>query len=751
MKKKQFINAIGAPSFAWLLFRAGDAYAQANISIGEIQSAAGRGGDKSMSMLEMVYGGIVRNPIAGGSGGAGGGMIADVFLVLNSCILAVGILWAIYIFGSGLIGTGQDGEFLGQKKSSAWFVIRMFTGFCSLVPIFGGYCGAQVIILWGTMMGVGIANLSQDAAIAVLRTGGSMVATPPSPSATTLAKYLFEANLCAESANAAIDNMPAEAGVSADPAERFSTLTSTGKIVMMSGTGLSCGGAELNLTTPSTAPNGSTYDSIASYTPDPNVLYGQMMNAHQSALTAMQSTLSAEARSYVAAINNQTTPPDALLAINRAARAYEYTINQAVNGARGTINSLADRIESNLKRDGWIMFGAWYQTFAQANTQTNNLVNATASAVRGTDASNLPYMQVYRKVLATYSRQSMRAASTATSDGTSPKTDPITNLQADSTDPKTFFAKIFSGQEIVKMAIGLNSGNGNGGATNPLIGMKNLGDYILGSGWAALGTYVGWKALNGASESNAGKLLEAGADVATLGTAGALKGALKGALEGMSPFLVILLVTLFFFGAMLSIYIPMVPFIIWYGGVISWYAVVGEGMIASPLWGMTHLDGDGEGMGQRSTHGYIFLLNVLFRPVLMMLGFILAGAGVVVLGTLLNTMFGVSMANSQYDSVTGIVTIIGFIALYVSLCLTLIHGCFDLIHVVPDQTFSWIGGQMMGRLGKDTDDKAKQVFIGGVNHGRGAAQGSMTPRSGSGGAGPAPSRPSSTSSTKPPV
>src|SRR5260364_256205 len=102
----------------------------------------------------------------------------------------------------------------------------------------------------------------------------------------------------------------------------------------------------------------------------------------------------------------------------------------------------------------------------------------------------------------------------------------------------------------------------------------------------------------------------------------------------------------------------MLPFIIWFGGVVSWFAVVGEAMIAAPLWAMTHLDGDGEGMGPRTTHGYIFLLNLIFRPVFMVIGFVLAGAGIMVLGTLLNAMFGVAMQNAQYDSITGIVSIL---------------------------------------------------------------------------------------------
>ncbi len=149
---------------------------------------------------------------------------------------------------------------MGQKKSSPWFIIRMGFGFTGLVPIFGGYCGAQMIMLWGTMLGVGIANLSLDAGVTVLNSGGSMIATPASPQATTLAKALFEANLCAQSANAAIANMPNDSGVSVDAAENFNPITSSNKIVLMNQRGLSCGGAEIDITQPPSLPS---YDGMA--------------------------------------------------------------------------------------------------------------------------------------------------------------------------------------------------------------------------------------------------------------------------------------------------------------------------------------------------------------------------------------------------------------------------------------------------------------------------------------------------------
>lgn len=682
-------------------------FSQSSVSMGDIQNAANRSGDKSMSLLELVYGSVVHNPLA--AGGGSGGMIAQLFLVLNSCMLAVGAIWAMYHFGSAMIATGQDGEFMGQKKSSPWFIIRLGFGFTGLVPIFGGYCGAQMAMLWGTMLGVGIANLSLDAAVSVLNSGGSMIATPASPQATTLAKALFEANLCAQAANTAIANMPNDSGVSVDPTENFTAITTSNKVVLMNQRGLSCGGAEIDITPPPTLPS---YDGMAVYSLDPGSIYSQMLSAHQSALSTLQSTLSAAAQAYVSSVNGQAQPADPQNTINQAALQYQTTISQAISNSSTAISGLASVIQSNLQRDGWIMMGAWYQTFAQANSQVTTLANATAAAVPGTDPENMPYPQLYRKVSATYAQQNQQDASTSIAQSlTSLSGRGITGL----TDAKSILGKIFDGQGIVKWMVSLNSGQGPGGTTNPLIGMKNLGDYILDTGWTALAGYAALEGIAEAKETTAGKIVSAAADVATLGMSDVVAGAAKGILKALAPFVVVTIITLFFFGAMLSIYIPMLPFIIWFSGVVSWYAVVGESMVASPLWAMTHLDGEGEGLGQRPTHGYIFLLNVMFRPVFMEIGFVLAGAGIVVLGTLLNSMFGVAMQNAQYDSTTGLVSIIGYIALYVGMCQTLCNSTFSLIHIVPDQVFSWVGGQMASRM-PELEDRVNRLFGAGVGH-----------------------------------
>jgi conjugal transfer/type IV secretion protein DotA/TraY len=392
-----------------------------------------------------------------------------------------------------------------------------------------------------------MANLTTDVAVSVLNKGGSMIATPAAPQATTLAKALLEANLCAQAANTAIANMPDDTGgVSVDPAENFAPVSTGTKIVLKNDRGLSCGGAEIDIAAPASIPSYDAMgDAMGTYANDPNPAYQQLLAAHQSALTAMQSTLAAAATAYVSAIDKQKRPDDPANTINQAALQYQSSITKAIADSSSSINQLTSVIQSNLQRDGWIMMGAWYQTFAQANSQLTDLANATAAAVPGTDADNMPYPQLYRTVSATFSQQLDLDAS-ATTQGS------LQDLKTGLTgaDPKSVIGKIFDAQGLVRWAVDLNSGQGPAGSTNPLIGMKNLGDRILNVGWGALGTYATAKAAAGAFKGSViGKL----ADVATAGVSGLLTGAGDGLLSALGPFVVILIVTLFFFGAMLSI------------------------------------------------------------------------------------------------------------------------------------------------------------------------------------------------------
>ena len=156
--------------------------------------------------------------------------------------------------------------------------------------------------------------------------------------------------------------------------------------------------------------------------------------------------------------------------------------------------------------------------------------------------------------------------------------------------------------------------------------------------------------------------------------------------------------------------------------------MVGEAIIAAPLWAFTHLGSEGEGMGHKTSHGYIFLLNVMIRPALMVVGFFLGGAALIAGGTLLNQCFGIALANAQFDSVTGLFSIIFYLAIYCSMCLTLVHSCFNLILIVPDQVINWVGGHAAASVGREDNERmrnAMNIFGSRLEH--------LAPKGGAGG------------------
>jgi conjugal transfer/type IV secretion protein DotA/TraY len=161
------------------------------------------------------------------------------------------------------------------------------------------------------------------------------------------------------------------------------------------------------------------------------------------------------------------------------------------------------------------------------------------------------------------------------------------------------------------------------------------------------------------------------------------------------------------FGVTLSVYLPMVPFVIWFGGIINWLVVVAEGIVAAPMWSMAHLGAEGEGFGQRSMHGYLFLLNMCVRPFLMVIGFFVGGGVLVVAGTFATAAFSLAVANAQFNSLTGVFSIIGFLWVFTQMCLAVVHNSFNLILILPDQVINWVGGYASARLGYDATSVGK--------------------------------------------
>ncbi|WP_241136396.1 DotA/TraY family protein [Achromobacter insuavis] len=694
---KKFYQVLGLVLLLALLCGGVAAHAQ-SMTIGEIAAAAMRATDKSRQGLVAIYGQVVNNPLAAGGAGGQDTIIAKIFQITNAGMLAIAMAFAGYLAYRQVGKAANEGSIFDRQSSLAMGPIRLLLGITALAPTANGWALSQLLMLWGaSVMGVGLANLATDASVEMLQDGTTMVVQPVLPSTVNLAHNIFTANLCMHGINAGLAQSEASGGLVSQDGYVQQRATASGFVLRNKS--FVCGGADVNSDLAAQNGGGGWFSS--------SIDTSEVRQAHLKALQGMQESLDVAARDFVNAVTARRTTGtgqllDAGIAIQSAAQRYESLIAASINSQQSKIAGLSKEISNVIKTAGWWSLGGWYQTYAQAGNKVSNAVGAQATTYGISSDGDPAVTSVLETVLAAYRAQ--RAASAAAAPIGSVSTGDYSRGAAGS-DAAKVIGSIFEapGQRIINFMANVNLGGESQGQLNPLIKMKNLGDYVLGTGEVALGTYATIKAVSKVKDgwSLAGVALKVGNALSSIGDA------IDGVLEALGPFVTMGIMALMVLGGTLAVYIPLVPYIMWFGAAINWLVVVGQAVVAAPMWWFAVMMGEGDGMGVKSTAGWILFLNVLIRPVLMVAGFALGGAAIIVGGTFLNWGFGMAIANAQFDSISGFVTIIISLVVYCSMCLNLIHRCFDLIFIIPDQTIALVGGHGVPTLGREFNDGVK--------------------------------------------
>lgn len=709
-----------------IIFSCGSSVAQ-TLSTGSMLGAVSAtdlaGQVLSAAVGQAFYG----NP--GAAAGGSGSVLGSMFATFNAGLLAVGVFWFAYNVVAATVESGESGEFMGRRISTIWMPIRFGVGIVSLVPAFNGFCGAQVIMMYFAKMGIGLANLMTIAALSTMGSFNTASANIQQDAMATV-QAMFTSNVCMY----AIANDNSESQPVIDVMGNYGGMVAATAAKSVSGDGLSyaysrpspngvggdsaCGAVAMTFT--SNPVSSSGFVSGGSGNLDLSGIRSAAKTAHASALAALDADMASLAKQYVDGLNSpQGSSIDFNARFASAAANYSNTVTTALQAqVQPQASAAMQAVTNEIKTKGFMALGSWYQTLAVVGSMVTNTAGAKAEITTPSDPSVFAYRNTYLKALS--GLKSVAAVNDSAKTGNS----------VDSVFAKTFTP----GQSIVN-SIANWSISGVAG-TNPIIELKNVGDGIIWVGTGALATFAVVKSASKAANNAANGVVE---QVATVGLAGAATGAVEGALDAAGPFVTMLIMALFFFGVTLAVYIPMLPFVTWFGGIMAWFANIMEGLVASPVGAFVHLEAEGDGMGQRSQHSYLFLLGVLLRPPLMVFGFIIASLAIKVLGGILLILFAPALANAQWNSMTGLVMICGYLFVFIGLALTLVHGSFNLIHIIPDQVITWAGGHISGTLGRDTDERSKHVFAGGVSSARDVTQNSLG-KGGRGGGGGGASR-----------
>ena len=337
---------------------------------------------------------------------------------------------------------------------------------------------------------------------------------------------------------------------------------------------------------------------------------------------------------------------------------------------------------NKIKQDGWLMLGAWYMEIAKVQDAVSRGVttvpngSTVADSMTGMGPSGMGVVtgtvrNVFRSLYSGYTGANVDAAIGRARYFASRTTHAGGAVEeyAD-TNTNTWTAKIVSwfindDNNIFGENIGANMDK------NPVLMARNLGQNMTMMGWGAYG-------------------IAAGTTVAlTQSVAGAGTSGLSAML---SPMITALAGTIIVSGATLSTYIPMLPYILWIGVALGWAVLLVEAVIAAPLWAVTHLAPDGDGVVGRGGQGYMLVLSLVLRPGLMVLGFASAVILMDPLGLLINSTFMGAFINGVNPSIFGLSQMIMGCVLYVVVMVSVITRVFALIHIIPDKILRWIGG-----------------------------------------------------------
>ncbi|EKS1073462.1 DotA/TraY family protein [Cronobacter sakazakii] len=649
-----------------------------------ISDAAQKTGDLSRQALVMIFGDVVLTPFQPGQAT----LIGSLFAILNGVLCSVALVWFLIVTLKTLFKGGQEGKVFSAGRTMLHPVMS-FAGFITLIPTASGWSLSQLTMLWAaSTMGIGGANLLTDKAVDMISSGMSLVVQPTAPSTRSAARAVFEMNLCKYTTNRELASLYQDG-----QARTGQMVTKGGNGDYTTGNGSAlCGSARIP------EPSTGVIDAIFS-TP---INTDSVTAAERAALDTMQTTLDAAAQAYVDAYlsrrdQDSGTMADAETIIQHAAAAYETTVNNALNQLNYK-DSLQSQLTSQLKSFGWLSLGAWYNTFATANSKTNAVANAapvtSGPSIHGETGTG----DLYHQVLNAYRSQIQNSSYTAPL-GTQTAKDDGAALNA--TDPDAVFVSFYKNpmqkitNSIATWKVGTDAGFSE--QVNPLIKMQAIGDYTLVASETALAAYT----LTLAAASTA--------DNSVLGTIGGLifvnPGAVvKDVLIELAPPFYFFMLMLFAVGFSLAVFLPAVPFLYWMVGAFNWMVSVMVGCAAGPMWSATHLGAE-EDKGSRSAYGYIFLIDMMLRPSLMVLGFFFASVAVMAGGTLLNILFGPALANANADSIIGLVKMVGWLFIYARIATFGVTRVFGLQATLADYVITFLGGAgMAGIMGGLVDD-----------------------------------------------
>ncbi len=693
--------------------------------------------DLSVSYLATIFG-----VVDGVLHGTGSQILGTMLGSFNAAVLVMASVILTYALFISILNTSHQGEFLGQKWSSIWVPLRMVSGVGLLLPKATGYSFIQILVMWVVVQGVGAADQVWNVALNYMDRNGTVVEpsqglAPGKGSAdnsflVSKAGSILKSEVCMYTLYNGLVREYAPKGITVP--NFANSLAVTGK-----------------------GPNGQNTGKLIDYTKDkggfitfPGKLDGSFAKyegacgsvgwdfigtadndkvANPANLTAndsasigvRQMTLDLNALAQTMAdklapssINDKVSvvkfkKDDPIFAANGlvyTSADYFSIIKPALRTLQGDADSKLKDFIKDAKDVGWVLAGSYYYQMAKLNESLRKITdlsvikdqitpsfkpNYDSSAFQDinnpTILANLKNnVPVSEGVIDDYIQTE---TANAADKGSHSQFFPATgnNSSGASGLLAKFLGNIFEnvGEFQKELQAGLDSGK------DPIMTLSGIGNNLVNlveKVWLGFFTILTvMVAAGGVIGAAASFFVPAGAIISVL-------GALFGFIGLFMPIFTFWLMINLSLGATLAYYVPLIPFILFTFGVVTWFAVVLEAVIAAPLvaLGITHPEGH-DFLG-KAEQAVMLLASVFLRPMLMVFGFIFGIILSYISISLLNQGLNVAlrfMGDINYGDMLVLVSQTTLMIIYTGLILAVINRSFSMIYEVPNKVMRWIG------------------------------------------------------------
>lgn len=690
--------------------------------------------DAAVGYLQMIFGDVITHIVSGMSPNAAGNapaaMLGEAFRYFNSGVLVFGTFILTWVTIFGIQNSANDGEVLGKQWNTFYTPVRTLAAASMLVPTSSGYAFIQLVLLTVVTWSIGFAsNIWTSVAnfsIAQSVTAAAVASIRSDPQFTANLAGAIRMGACAAGVNLGLAPLLPDTKINL----QFQLVATQEK---------QFGGTAFNTEIFYADPNWPDSKSICGTLTLTDMYPAKMkVVALGTGATTPVGDMSIKLREGIAKARDEYfvsfardmvpqavdqiqavslyTSPDTLSAANLAnllETAKSDFGKQLEDSVRQTVQANQNDFVSGMTSQGWIYAASYWTNLARIkdvvkdataskivfNSGTNSLESMLPPGVV-LAAANLK-MSLVQSVADKLTRAALAipAQTGVNPDVCNPsppsvQTEFTLNDFANGAGPvKGILDKWFNrmGTSIIGgMVCYLGSPD-----EDPVMKVKSLGDWIA----TFAETVFVMKAKIYAGLRGLGEM----ASTSLVPGTSPLAGVIKAAAVLMAELWAIVkpsLWLLLYIGYFLGIWIPMVPYYVFAVGVVGWFVFIIEMMAAGVLWAAAHTTParDNSFIGSQM-QGYMLVMSGFFRPALMVVGLVASNAVLYPALSFVNGSFMARVQALQQDTVTGPLSIAGYLLVYTFIVSAVFMLVFGLPQTLPDRILRWVGAGV-GDLGE---------------------------------------------------